>query len=91
MLCTGKENYLIHDYTGGFLPQPGVLLGNKEIGQNTEECTFSQAMNGYLCTREDFGVIEYESVAPDYNSRIVGPVYLSPDGGLYTTTTNWWR
>ena len=28
ILCTGKNNYLIHDYTGGFLPSPGILIAN---------------------------------------------------------------
>ena len=41
ILCTGKNNYLIHDYNGTFLPEPGVLLANNSvIGDNTEGCTY---------------------------------------------------
>ena len=28
MLCTGFNNYIIHDHDGTFLPQKGVLLAN---------------------------------------------------------------
>lgn len=41
MLCTGRNNYLINDHTGSFLPQKGVLIANhSEIGDNTEGCEF---------------------------------------------------
>ena len=36
-------------------------------------------------------MIEYESIAPDFNTRIMWPVYLFYDGGQYTTETNGWR
>ena len=26
IVCTGKRNYLIHDFTGGCLPEPGILI-----------------------------------------------------------------
>lgn len=36
ILCTGKNNYLITDYTGTFLGFPGFLLANNSvIGDNT--------------------------------------------------------
>jgi hypothetical protein len=38
-------------------------------------------INGHHCKRLDFGVIEYESIAPDFNTRIMWPVYLKFDGG----------
>ena len=92
ILCTGKNNYLIHDYTGGFLPTKGILIANNsEIGDNSENCTFIPEMNGHYCEREDFGVLEYESIAPDFNTRIMWPVYLQYEGGLWNTTTNGWR
>ena len=38
MLCTGKNNYLIHDFTGGFIGEPGILIANNsEIGDNSEK------------------------------------------------------
>lgn len=48
-------------------------------------------MNGYYCTRHDFAVLEYESIAPDYNKRIMWPVTLSYTGGNWTTLTNGYR
>ena len=68
------------------LPQKGILLANNSwIGKNTPGCTFYPSMNGYYCTDEDFGVLEYESVAPDFNKRIMWPVYLFFDGGNWTS------
>ena len=35
ILCTGNNNYLVHDHSGGFLPAKGVLLANNSwIGDN---------------------------------------------------------
>ena len=81
-LCTGKNNYLIHDWDGAFLGSPGILIpNNSQIGNNEPECTFIQEINGHHCTTQDFGVLEYESIAPDFNTRIMWPVYLKYDGG----------
>jgi len=35
--------------------------------------------------------LEYESIAQDFNSRITWPVYLTYDGGSWTTVTNGWK
>ena len=92
ILCTGKNNYLIHDWNGTFLPEPGVLIANNSvIGDNEDGCTFYEQMNGHYCNRQDFHVLEYESIAPDYNTRIMWPVYLNYTGSTYTTETNGWR
>jgi hypothetical protein len=74
------------------LPAKGVLLANNSwIGGNTSSCTYYSTLNGYYCVDEDFGVLEYESVAPDFNTRIMWPVYLRFDGGNWTSQTNGWR
>ncbi len=36
-------------------------------------------------------MLEYESVAPDFNTRIMWPVNLTYDGGNWTSVTNGWR
>ena len=88
-LCTGKNNYMIHDWTGDLLGFHGVIIANNsEIGDNEEGCVFNEAINGHICERSDFGVLEYESIAPDKNLRMVWPVYLSYDEGLWRTKTN---
>lgn len=92
ILCTGKNNYLVYDWTGDLLGFPGILLANNsEIGDNSENCTYSAEINGHICERLDFGVLEYESIAPDFNTRIMWPVYLSYEGGSWNTTTNAWK
>lgn len=48
-------------------------------------------MNGYYCTDEEYGVLEYESVAPDFNTRIMWPVMMTPEGNSWTSVTNGWR
>ena len=49
-------------------------------------------MNAYMCPlREDFAVLEYESKAADFQTRIMWPVSLTIDGPQYTTVTNAWR
>jgi hypothetical protein len=91
-LCTGKNNYLIHDHTGDFLPFIGVLLANNSwVGDGSPGCVYNNVMNGYVCHREDFGVMEYESLAADFNTRIMWPVYLRPDGDAWTSETNGWK
>ena len=92
ILCTGKNNYLITDWTGGFLGSPATIIANNSvIGNNEPNCTFSTSMNGHLCTRTDFATLEYQSIAPDFNTRIMWPVNLTYDGANYTTITNAWR
>ena len=52
ILCTGKNNYLIHDYNGTFFSEPGIIIANNSvIGDNEEGCTFYEQMNGHYCTR----------------------------------------
>lgn len=92
MSCTGKSNYLIRDMNGTFLPSKGVIIpSNLPIGNNEAGCTYSQAMNGHICFREDFATLYYQSIAKDYRSRIVWPVKLTADGLNYSTLTNGFR
>ena len=90
--CTGMNNYLIHDHSGTFLDKKGVLLANNSwIGDNTQSCTKINEINGYYCSEEDFGVLEYENIAPDFNTRIMWPVYLTPEYLNWTSETNGWK
>lgn len=93
IVCTGFINYVVQDFTGTFFGFKGTIIPkNEPIGANEQNCTFSATMNAYMCTeREDFGVLEYQSVAPDFQTRIMWPVYLTYDGSDYTTATNGWR
>ena len=90
--CTGFQNYLVQDHTGSFFGSKGTIIPNNSfIGNNENNCVYSSGMNAYMCTnREDFGVLEYQSRADDFNKRIMWPVYLFYEGAGYTTTTNGW-
>lgn len=89
LLCTGRNNYMIHDHSGTFLPTKGILIANNtNISSSMPECVYHPLINGHYCPREDFGVLEYQSIAPDFNTRIMWPVYLSFDGGNWLTWTN---
>jgi hypothetical protein len=61
------------------------------IGNYESACTFIPEINGHHCAMEDLAVLEYESIAPDYNLRIMWPVFLFYDGGNWTSKTNGWR
>lgn len=90
ILCTGRNNYYIRDTTATFLPKIGVLLANNsDIGDAVPNCRFVKEINGYYCERDDFSVLEYESIASDYNSRIMWPVSLTY--GNWITQTNAFR
>jgi hypothetical protein len=92
ILCTGKQNYLVSDFTGTFFGVNGTIIPNNSvIAANEANCTFSAPMNGYLCTRQDFVVLQYHSTAPDFKTRIMWPVSLIYDGSNYTTYTNGFR
>jgi hypothetical protein len=58
MTCTGKNNYIIEDHSGTFLPNGGFLLANNsDIGDNTPGCTKVPSINGHYCQRNDFGAL----------------------------------
>lgn len=92
ILCTGFQNYLVQDHDGMFFGSPGTIVPNNSmIAENENSCTFSAPMNAYMCSsRQDFGVLEYQSRADDKQKRIMWPVYLFYEGGNYTTVTNGW-
>lgn len=90
--CTGRNNYIIEDHSGSFMGFNGTLIPNNSwVGGNEQNCNIAPLMNGYVCNRTDVAVLEYESVAKDYNTRIVWPIELSYSGGNWTSITNGWR
>ena len=86
MPCTGRNNYFVRDTTGTFLPRPGILLANNSwIDENLTICTKIPTINEYYCADDDFGVLEYENIAPDFNKRLMWPVYLYYEGSNWTS------
>ena len=79
MSCTSLENYFIQDFSSNFLGEINAkaLPNNIYLSNKTQGCRFVQAMNGYICNAtEEISVLQFESIARDFNSRIVWPVNL---------------
>lgn len=92
ILCTGRSNYLIVDWNGTFLGFPGTIIPNNTvIGSNEPNCNPSSHMNAHICNRTDLAVLVYQSIAADFNTRIMWPMNLTYDGSNYTTVTNGFR
>ena len=97
--CTGSINYFIHDHTGHFtqpfnndaLQATQLMADNKPIGGNETACSRVDDWNGYWCKFTSLALLEYQSIAADFNTRMVWPVYLAYDGGKWNSTTNGWR
>ena len=92
--CTGKINYIVDDRTGEFLGSKGIVVPNSDFANNETDCTYKEAMNGSVCiptSDQEYGVLEYENVDVDKQSRIMWPVDLKYDGSEYWTKTNGWR
>lgn len=89
MSCTGFSNYLIQDVSGGFLGFNGTILPNNSwIGDGEVNCTAYPTIDAHICNRTDIAVLQYESIAKDFNSRVVWPVEIYYDGGNWTSVTN---
>lgn len=90
--CSGPSSYLIHDQDSSFFGfNAQILANNSVIGSNEAGCTFNSIYNGYYCDGGLFGVLEFESVATDFNSRVTWPAYLSYQDGTWNSTINAWR
>ena len=61
------------------------MSNNSVIGKNEDLCDFYEEINGHWCEGNEFGILEYESIARDYNKRIMWPTYLNYDGGKWTS------
>lgn len=92
MDCTGPNNYLVEDQTGQFLGFQGTLVANNTlVGSHLAQCTLVPNMNSYSCHRSDLAIMEFESVAPDMDRRVVWPVNVSWDPARWTNVINGWR
>lgn len=91
--CTGPNNYFIHDQDGAFTGSPSQILANNSVvaADPSLNCREIPEINGHLCDTEDLVVLEYESIAPDFNLRIMWPIYLKYEGGSWESETNGWR
>jgi hypothetical protein len=69
--------------TGGVLGAKGnkLLPNNLFFSNKTLGCEFMSKMNGYFCnSSEEVSVLAIESIAKDFNTRIVWPVNLVSTG-----------
>jgi hypothetical protein len=92
MDCTGANNYIIHDQDGKFTGKISTILANNSmVGDYEDTCKIVSAINGHYCLTNRLAVLEYESIAPDFNKRIMWPVELKYDTGNWTSLTNGWK
>ena len=86
---------MVQDFSGGFLGFRGAVVPNGDFSNNEANCTYSPVMNGSVCKRSDFGILEYQNVDADKQTRIMWPVdlkYFKDDGSFsYSTLTNGWK
>lgn len=88
--CTGPNNYLIEDQTGEFLGFQGSIVPNNSlVGPMVDRCTQVPQMNAHLCHRTDLAVLQFESIAPDMDKRVVWPVNYTH--GSWVNVLNGWR
>lgn len=93
MDCTGPNNYIIHDHSGNFTngERSQILSNNSVIGDGESSCEWVPEMNGHWCHTEELATLEYESVAADFNKRMVHPVVLKYDNSNWASETNAWK
>lgn len=80
MSCTGILNYFIQDHTGHTLGEVNktIIANNEAFASTIQGCTFNPTINGYECDgATEVSVLEFESIARDYNKRIVWPINVS--------------
>ena len=92
MDCTGPANYIIFDQDGNFTGEISqILANNSHIGEGEALCEHIPEINGYWCHLDKLAILEFESIAPDFNKRTVWPVDVSYDGGSWVNVINAWR
>jgi len=87
--CTGLANYYIRD-DGLTLNPDGAyyyLPSNTSFAQ-AEGCELNTDIQGFLCSRTDIAVLQFESISKDYDQRAVWPVTLSYDLAKWVTVVN---
>ena len=112
MNCTGPDNILIHDTDGKFVEDAiGAAIPSQIYGQgvyqkgNSEssydeagtQCQYKEGIKGYICKHEKLVLLQYESIAPDSQRRIIWPIKMYDDelfdgktaGTNYSLTNGW--
>lgn len=66
-----------------------MFSNNSYIGPNmTAECTRVKDWNGYECLGDPFAVLNWMSIAPDYNKRLFSPVSISSETSTFFNHIN---
>lgn len=78
--CTGKANFLAYDTDGKFFGQVGQGVPYNEALKALPYCSKVTNWNdGFKCTGNNLAILEFESIAPDFNKRSSAPVYIASE------------
>ncbi len=58
--CTGIYNVILQDLDGSLTNQPTEIIPNN-IGVISQSCDFNEAIDGYICSSDNFGVLTFKS------------------------------
>ncbi len=87
--CSGLANYYIRDNNLVFSPGSALFYVPQDAPfAAAEGCVLNADIQGYLCNRNDIGVLQFESISRDFDSRTVWPVTLAYDTAKWTSTIN---
>lgn len=87
--CSGLANYYIRDNNLVFSPGSALFYVPQDAHfAAAEGCVLNADIQGYLCNRNDIGVLQFESISRDFDSRTVWPVTLAYDTAKWTSTIN---
>lgn len=79
----------MHDSDGMFLGtnvSTTAISNNPFFGPSVANCVFVSGWDGYQCSGNKTGILTFVSIAPDYNTRLYSPVYLTD--GIFTNKIN---
>jgi len=80
-MCTGIINIIVKDLDGSFIGSPSTIIpNNRKVGK--DRCTLSIDMNGYICNNLNWGLLTFESLDADRQTRLITPINISSADGF---------
>ena len=80
--CTGINNAIIKDTDGTLTGQSANLIPLNKGVFDPNTCTASAKQNAYICTEKEWGLLTFESLDADFNTRIISPIYVYTNDGF---------
>jgi len=77
--CSGIYNALLQDLDGSLTNNPGVpteIIPNN-IGVVSQSCDFNEAIDGYICSSDNFGILTFKSSSSSLRTQVASPAQIS--------------